>query len=136
MSLVAQNEEVFHLAGDAPDPLGSGMMGHQTTTKLRPGATPKVRYKDFIIECDLYKVEGAPTELIMICPKCRNTLRVTSDRKDIEYDTSSLVERGGRLSVSAFECTWEADTQGRRMEFGLGLCRWKVAIEDNIARDA
>jgi hypothetical protein len=34
------------------------------------------------------------------------------------------------------KCTWELENDGRRMEFGLGLCNWTVGIDHNIARDA
>lgn len=140
-----EREELVHLAGDQPDPLtgmpgvetaraGGGIMSTVRMTKSAAGH-PKVRYKDFVLELDVYEPPGAPRYVHLICPRCRHALRITEDRKAMEYDPTRDVENGGRISVEKFTCTWELP-EDRRMEFGLGLCRWTVAIDNNVARDA
>jgi hypothetical protein len=92
-----------------------------------------------------------------------NTLRITPDNKTIHYDRerppkfagitmSTLVKSlfadapggppegseqellqylGGTISISAFRCSWEGGTGT-----GSPVCRWKVKIDNNVARDA
>lgn len=66
--------------------------------------------------------------------------RIPSSRKRIEFDPRRRVEVGGELNVEAFECPWElgASQAGgdRRMEFGLGLCKLTLVIDNSVARDA
>lgn len=140
-------EELVHLAGDpdtggmtargfeaAPDPWGTGKVGYQQTADLTSNALghPKIRYRDLVIEADVYAMPGAPMHVHIICPRCRNALRIPADRKRIEYDPAAGAPTdGGRLSIETFECTWEAGA-----ERGSGLCRWRVAVDDNVARDA
>ena len=98
-------------------------------------AHPKIKYKDFILDCDLYiTADRKELSLTLICPLCRNMLKISSKDKAISWD-------GEKVSVEAFGCTWEAGrgtdgTAGDRMSFGLGLCRWKVGVESGVARDA
>lgn len=147
-----KTEELVFLAGDRPDPLddlapgtpgerarsGGGM---SITTRLTGTAKghPKVRYqgggRTFILTIDVYEFENEPTSLHLICPRCHNALRITADNKALEYDPSRNETMGGRLDVDTFECTWELP-EGRRQEFGIGLCRWRVGIANNVARDA
>jgi hypothetical protein len=131
-------EEVFYIAGDVGDPLDPSKRGIAATTRLDTSAKHiQVRYKDFLLECDYYEMEGvAPAKLVLICPKCHHVLNVPGDKKKIEYDPTSLQVFGGRLSVEAFQCTWETEPEGQRREFGLGLCKQRLAIEDNVAKDA
>ena len=58
--------------------------------------------------------------------------RLLSDAKEVvDWDP----EKG--LSVEPFECTWEmGERQGERIHFGLSLCRWRVGIQNNVAKDA
>jgi hypothetical protein len=124
-------EEVFHIAGDMDH-------GISATTKLDHAKQKvQVRYKDFLLEVDVYELPNTPTKVVLLCPKCRNALQITADRKRIDFDKSELTQFGGRLNIEKFQCAWEsAETEGRRVQFGLGLCGWKVAIENNIAKDA
>jgi uncharacterized protein YbaR (Trm112 family) len=137
-----KREELVHLAGDVADYAGnSHVRGYQSSLNLgkHPDVKhPKVRYKDFLIECDVYQYPEAPLEVVLICPRCRNTLKISEERKQLEYDPSRNQDAGGHLSVEPFTCTWEIDPSkdGRRMDFGLGLCGWRVGITDNVARDA
>ena len=47
---------------------------------------------------------------------------------------------GGRLSVEPFECTWEMPDAGEHkpgyIGGGITLCKLKIGISNNIARDA
>lgn len=132
-----QREELVHLAGDAPDPMGTGLLGQQASVNLTKTALghPKIRYRDVVIEADVYALPGEPMHVHILCPKCRNALRIPADRKRIEYDPKGgPPQDGGRISIETFECTWEVSAD--RQQFGVGLCRWRVAVENNIARDA
>lgn len=124
-------EELYTIKEDALDPAGTGQVGKSATIGLNKSAVakPLIRYKDFVIEADLYNMDGE-FMVHLYCPKCRNALSIKGSQKKIDYSTSD------GLSVEPFMCTWELDPEGRRMEFGLGLCRWKVGISNNIARDA
>jgi hypothetical protein len=125
-----KREEVFHIAGD-PD------HGFTATTRLdRQKREVQVRYKDFLMVVDVYAFPDTPIRAILVCPRCKNTLTIQGDKKRIDYDPNALTERGGQLQIEPFGCTWEADPNGRRMEFGLGLCGWKVGISNNVAKDA
>lgn len=136
--------EVYHVAGDVPDPL-TGQMGHASTAKLdRMKREVMVNYQGrhipngdlgLVMTVDVYEVDGT-TSVILLCPKCKHALRVTSDNKKVEFDKQCFVEHGGRLSIERFQCSWETEPEGRRMDFGLSLCKWAGAIEDNVCRDA
>ncbi len=145
------SRELFHLAGDVPDPAGTGLRGRASTLRLDRTAMghPKIVYKDFLLEGDVYALPDAPKYLHLICPLCRRALRITQDNKTIDYDPAlapKIVPQlrncgvddgpywGGALSVERFECTWETDPEIRR-QFGLAMCNWRVEIENNVARD-
>lgn len=100
---------------------------------------------------DVYLMPGEPPELVFICPRCHKAGRIKGANKKIELDLAAKAPIDpnkvppefrhltvGHLSVEPFECSWEleADRQLSRHAAGLNLCRWKAAIEDNIARDA
>jgi hypothetical protein len=133
-----ETEELFHVDGDAPDPTGQirkrGMAQEMRLTQTAMGH-PLIRYGDHIIEADVYKIADEPMMVHLICPRCRNAIRITEDRKEIDYDPNAGDPRqGGRLSIEPFECTWELSAE--RQNFGVGLCRWRVGIQDNVAKDA
>jgi len=136
-------EELVHLAGDAPDPMADVLgfehargVGIQSTIRMTKQAKghPKIRYKDFLLEADVYDLAGEPLWVHLICPRCHHALKISADKKSIDYDRAVTPELGGRLSVEPFMCTWELP-EGRRQEFGIGLCRWRVAIDNNVAKD-
>lgn len=144
-----RTEELEHIAGDPPegmyqtgqhlDPMGTGKMGHASQMDMTKGAEahPMIRYNQFVIEADVYRVPDTDEiSVVILCPRCHNALTISSKKKAVRFDPPSVKHPQGVLSVEPFECTWELDTQGRRMEFGLGLCRWKVGISNNVAKDA
>jgi hypothetical protein len=145
-----ETEELEHLAGDAPAVIGkvdeamrSGRgIGTETDLSKTAIAHPMVRYKDMVLEVDLYLEPGAPDlssqylHFIVLCPRCRNALTVRGDRKEIEFRPPTAELPRGVLSCSPFKCTWELESDGRRMEFGLGMCNWTVGIHKNVAKDA
>lgn len=127
--MLRNDEEVFQICGDAPDPMGSHRIGQEISADLTKTALghPKIRYRDRIIEADVYGIDGS-LMIHLICPKCStpdtvHALKISSDQKQISYDPSD-----GRLSIEPFSCTWEAPD-------GVGLCKWRVAIDDNVAKD-
>lgn len=158
-------EELDFIAGDRPaavsqsvvDPTG-GVISGSSTVRLDKAALghPEIRYatptKDYVLEADVYPLLGAAMfeeagdagalEVILICPKCQHELRITSDRKAIEFTPGAPVfdaERGmivrGTLSVERFQCTWEKDTASAVTGHGENLCRWRAVIDKNVARD-
>lgn len=145
------SKELFHVAGDVPDPAGTGLRGAASTMRLDRTALghPKIVYKDFLLEADIYALPDAPMYAHIICPLCRNALRITQDNKTFTYDPkvapkiAAMLRNcgvqdgpywGGSLSVERFECTWESEPE-RRRDFGLAVCNWRVEIDNNIARD-
>ena len=141
-SVLSPTEEIFELEKGVVDPTGHdpNMVGYRSSVLLDKSKIPiQVRYKDFLLEVDLYlNGEGNPDKVLLLCPQCRNQLQITSERKAISFEPNALKEFGGRLNIEPFKCTWEKDSSkdGRRMEFGLGLCGWRVAIDNNVAKDA
>lgn len=135
-----KTESLYHIAGDVPDPTGSGKLGMQASIQLNKSAIghPLIRWRnrdgDRVIEGDLYEIDGLLL-LHIICPKCStpetpHALWVKQEQKAIEWDPKS-----GLISVEPFMCTWELPLE-RRAEFGMGLCKWRVAIDKNIAKEA
>lgn len=102
--------------------------GRSATQDFSQSATahPQIRYKDLLIECDLYETDGQYS-VHLICPRCHNFLKIESMHKTMEWD-------GKTLSVEPFECTWELGAA--RQEFGVSLCRWRVGVQRGIAKDA
>ncbi len=142
-----QHEELVHLAGDFPpnqqDYLpGSPLKGYESTVALSDGKTcVQVRYEgkagQKLLEVDVYAVPGSPLKLHLFCPQCHNLCMVHQDRTPMDFDPSADVANGGRLSVQPFTCTWELDgTKAVGISaFGSNLCRLKIAIDHNRARD-
>lgn len=125
------------MEGQTPDPAGSGARGVAPTINLGRTAIahPLVRYKEHVLEVDVHLDQDGQLYCLLICPKCRHQLRVHSSRKAIEFDPEAgPAQNRGRLSIERFQCTWEIDDT--RQAFGLSLCKWTAAIEDNIAKDA
>lgn len=153
--------QVVQLAGDAPDPTGlTGAVGLQSTHHLTGGKQEVVvLYGDVILTVDVYALPGEPMKAHIICPRCMKHSTIPGDRKRIEYDPRDLnpmqtqilsrVDREslpevsrivafGRLSIEAFECSWEIG-DGRHIAGGVhtgaSLCRLRLVIEDNRARE-
>jgi hypothetical protein len=159
---IKQNEECFQIAGDETHGLS---LTHDLTRRAyaHPLIRYTGKYGDFVLEGDLYLVgEGSKREYMLhlicpvctpkhlvpctcteaerpLCPSCEGTgetkpaphgLSIKSSQKAMSWDPV----RG--LSVERFGCTWELPAANAgRLEFGLGLCPWRVAIDHGIARD-
>lgn len=134
-------EELYPIAGDAPDNLPPELAAGTGAISARPNGRAFIRYQSrwaadpFVIEADVYFLPGVPTKVLLLCPKCKNALSVTADRKRIEFQPPAVGHEGdgGKISIETFECTWELTQQ---VELGGELCRWRVAVDNNIARDA
>lgn len=135
-------EALEHVAGD--DPETSSRLGRFDLTQGALGRV-RVRYRDTVVFCEVYQHAGEPLQVHWMCPRCRgggqgHMSRITSDRKKIEYDPKAQLDDGGQLNVEAFECPWElGDSQAggdRRMEFGMGMCKLRLVIDNSVARDA
>ncbi len=153
--------EVVRLAGDVPDPTGVSPdhRGIQSTHFLTGGKQEVVVvYGDVLMTLDVYALPGEPVRVQMICPRCHKHSTITSDRKRIAWEPASenpmrgtILElaRGlpellrvrdfGCISIEPFECTWELG-EDRHVAGGLhsgaSLCRLKLVIDNNRAREA
>lgn len=154
MELQHPSKELFYVAGDVPDPSGAPLRGRAPSYRLTQTALghPLIFWRDMVLEADVYALPGEPMQVHLICPQCRNALIIRQGNKVFSYDpgapvptppgwTASEVKQampnglGGRISVETFACTWEADG-GITRDFGLARCGWRVAIENNVAREA
>jgi hypothetical protein len=134
MSIDPQREELFDISGD----LDTGVAATADLTKTAIGK-PKVRYKgrhgDFVLTVDVYRMPDGQLLLHLLCPNCaahgadKHALHVRQAAKQMDYNAQD------GLSVEAFGCTWELPGEEGR-QFGLAMCRWRVAIDQNVARDA
>jgi hypothetical protein len=128
--VAAPKRELVHIAGDADTGLSS-------TVRMNRGKQEViVTYKDYVLTVDVYHLPEQtkePLQVHLICPKCRHQLRITADKKAIEWD-------GTYLSIEPFQCTWEMPEHDRHtpglIAGGLTLCKWTAAIDRNIAKDA
>lgn len=125
-----------HVAGDDPG----------LTQKLgifdlsRNAHRVRVSYKGQHIYCEVYRHADGSSEIHWMCPRCHgggkgHMSRIPSTRKQIDFDPRRMTEVGGCLNVEAFMCPWELG-EDRRMEFGLGLCKLALVIDNSVARDA
>lgn len=141
------DRELVHLAGDED-------AGFDSTIRLDGGKSEvyahyKGRYTPpefpdgLRLTLDVYAIPGEPVQVHLICPKCRHQLRVSSDRKAIDWQPDRGPD-GGKLSIEPFQCTWEMPEAGAHtpgiLAGGLSLCQWKGALEHksgkNLVRDA
>lgn len=157
-SVASGKRTVVQLAGDAPNPTGmTSHVGAQSVTSLTTGKQEViVVYRGMFLTVDVYAVPGAPLTVHLLCPRCRKHATVRGEHKRIEFEPAAanpmrteilaagdpalaqLAERG-RISIEAFECPWEigADkhVQGG-VHTGVSLCRLRIAIDQNRAKDA
>lgn len=139
------------------DPSGStGLIGHSAGYNFESAAKKIALHylarngREFFLTADYYDLE-TPHYLLIYCPNCQNTLRISADNKRIEFEPEGkpkfgsyreeavlagleLMSYGGLLSVESFGCTWELEPTLRR-GFGLAVCNWRVVIEKNVIRD-
>jgi hypothetical protein len=128
---------MYQIGGDAPDPAGTGLLGH--TSQVNVGNAGKIgiamiRYGDVVLEADVYRVGTEPTRVIMHCPRCRHVVTIQGQHKRIDYapPAPGLEAQGGSISIERFTCPWELTDQ---KELGGELCRLRVAVDNNIARE-
>jgi len=118
-----EEEYVF---GDPPERDGHGFSKNSFRVQ-----TPqvKIRWKDKLLVGEVY-AEPTGIMLNIICPKCLHSIKISSTRKAMEWD-----EKRGQISVEPFQCPWELDTEVAVGQY-TNLCKWSVAIDKNIAKDA
>jgi hypothetical protein len=141
-----KRRELVHLAGDPEGDRGISCTYRADTAKQEV----IVVYKDFVMTVDVYALPGEPVELHIICPKCRNKSRITAARKKIDLEFGAgkpirlpdgrMMQTVARLSVEPFQCSWEMPGAGEHKPGiragGLTLCQLKLAIDNNVAKDA
>jgi hypothetical protein len=127
--------EIVHLAGD--EKRGITVSHELTKTALMTFSLEytgrhAMPFPRKLIEGEVYTVPGGGLMVHTICPRCNNALRITSDNKDISIDKDR-----GAIWVEPFECSWElGERDGERMDFGLGLCKTRLAYDGKVAKDA
>lgn len=152
--------EMVRLAGDVADPTGAtGARGSLSMTSLtRDKEEVLVVFGDLVMTVDVYRLPNEPLQVHITCPRCHNHSTIRADRKDVDYDPkaanpmrrtilgmaggnpeiASLVDFG-EISVETFECSWEIGNdkhvQGG-VHTGVSLCRMRMAIDRNRAREA
>ncbi len=115
-------EELYQIRGNVKDPTGNtDMRGVEMGVDFTQNALahPRFRWRDREATVDLYAA-GNGLMIHFYCPQCCQTLRVTSERKDIRFEAGG--QHGGRLSITEMRCTYPD-------------CGWHVKIEDNVAKD-
>ena len=125
-NLYDQNKyELDYIAGD---PVGNVDTGITTSQNVRASATTLIKYRDKILECEIYN-SGDELMIHLLCPKCMHGLKITNKNKQMDWD-------GKYISVEPFACTWEMDDQ---IAAGIitmtNLCNWRVGITKGIAKD-
>lgn len=100
-------KEVFHVAGDQPDPTGmSNVHGATASYQLDRNVLGRpwihVRPKggngeEIFLVADVYALEGAPLTIQLYCPLCmaahggaKNGLTIRADRKAVSYDPQGV----------------------------------------------
>jgi hypothetical protein len=142
--------DVIQLAGDPHHGLASTV--HLTSNKQEV----VVVYGDLFMTVDVYAVPGEPLKVHLYCPRCHKHSTVPGARKAIDFypgaanpARSLIIASGrpelvdladkGRLSIEPFECPWEIG-DGRHvagtLHPGATLCRLRIAIDNNYAKDA
>lgn len=155
-----KRRELVQLAGDAPDPTGTtNHRGALSTMRLTGGKQEIiVVHKDVFLTVDVYALPGEPMKIHLLCPRCHKHLTIPGYRKAILFEPgernpqrSTIVASGrpelvsmadlGRLSVEQFECTWEigdvkhVSSGIRGVHTGASLCRLRLVIDNNVARE-
>jgi len=102
-----------------PNVLGTATLTHQG--HHCPGS-------EVAIQCEVYLAPGG-FAVHTICPRCLNAQWIDSARKSIEFDAETAA-----LHIEPFECTWELGPE--RREFGVSLCRCRLAYAGHAIRDA
>jgi len=153
-------QPVVQLAGDAPDPTGlTQNVGMMSTTRLTAGKHEVVVvFGDLFMTLDVYALPGEPVRVHLICPRCHKASSISAERKAIDFDprvVSPIAKRLaatrapelagsalGKISIETFECAWEigddrhASGRSRSVHTGASMCRLRLAIDDNVAKEA
>lgn len=157
----SKNEEMIPIAGDlnrtgavrqrhgVADPIGERGAGAAQQINLdHAKVTAVIRYRDKLIEADVYALPGEPVKVVILCPRCNNASSIDETRKAIDWRPHPPQAVGdfvnhGKLSIEPFECSWELPDAGahnqsaRETLIGTApLCRLKIGVTNNIGRDA
>lgn len=121
-------EDIYHVAGDQDT--GITKTADMTAGSIKVQLRYNGKWGNYVCTVDLYLV-GDTATIVMICPRCHHSIQVPSTRKNISWDP----EKG--LFVETSECPWEIEQRdGERIDFGLGLCRFRFAIDGVDIKDA
>lgn len=125
-NLYDQNKyELEYVAGDKPVDMDKGIT---TSVNVQAHATAWIRYREQILECELY-VAGTEMTLHMLCPKCRHGLKISNKNKEMDWD-------GKYISVERSGCTWEIDDMlAAGVLTHTNLCNFKFVIDRGMMRD-
>lgn len=149
--------ELVQVAGDQDRGISSTVRADRSAI-----AHPLYWYKGVGIGvADVYKLPNEPLYIHIICPKCHHALTISQTRKAIDFEVGQHVHKPtdqdlarvdntassassppmqhalqsfGKLSVETFECTWEMGKD--RQQFGVSLCKFRAAIDNNVIKEA
>lgn len=120
-------KDVFHVAGDAPDPTGTGLRGVAPGYRLTQSAIghPMLHWampggKELILEADVYALPDQPPHIYMLCPVCllhghQNQLSIRGDQKKFDYTPPD--EAGDRMPTFP---GWTREQMRHAFPNGLG----------------
>lgn len=131
------------------DPAGERGAGLASQTNFDHNkVTTVIRYGDRLIEADVYALKGAPVHVVILCPRCGNASTIRGEKKAIDWRPHAPEKLGelvncGKISIEPFECAWELPEAGRHNQRNTSqiigtapLCRLKLGVTNNIAKDA
>lgn len=117
--------ELEYVAGDKPVDMDKGIT---TSVNVKAHATTWVRYREQMLECELY-IAGDEMTLHLLCPKCLHGLKISNKQKEMDWD-------GKYISVERSGCTWEIDDM---LQVGVlthtNLCGFKFVIDHGNMRN-
>lgn len=146
-----QSQELYSICDDVLDPAGTGQRGKSVGMEFTQTTIGKPvildRASGRFLTCDVYDMGAAGLMVNLYCPRCStpekpHSLSIKAERKRIDFDAHAPgkyrnvhgVIPPGILNVEPFSCTWEYE--GESAKFGIGACNWRVAIENNVAKEA
>lgn len=110
-------------------------------TLLYTGKKKPVDMGHIEVTCEVYSVGDGTEEQLMIhtqCVACGGGLSIKSTDKKVSWDRGKLgqdgVFYGGKLFIEPFRCSWENTKD--RAEFGVNLCRHRMAYDGGVIKDA